>query len=434
MSEDAGAGQTLTLDPDRRPGARAWTVFATSVLVYVIAVAGRTSFSVAVPLAGDRFGGGSAVLALFVVLQLGVYALAQVPVGLLLDRFGSRRVLASGALVVAAGQVGLALAHSLPAAIVARVLVGAGDATSFIGAIRLIPAWFALGRVPVMTQLVSILGQVGQIVSAFPFVTLLHRAGWAQAFTAMGGVGVGVFVLGLALIRDSADGGAEAARRRAETGDRESVWTTMGAVAHQPGTWLGFFTHWIGMFPMAVFTLMWGMSWMTEGMGLSASTASWAITVSTVAGIVGGLLAGSLSVRLPAHRSTIVLSAGLVSLVAWAAALLSPSHLVSAMVVASVCGVTGPFSGIGFDSARSFNEPSRWGTCTGMVNVGGFTATILAVELVGVVLDATGGRTDADFRVAFAATAVVWAMGITGVAVSRSLTRHRMRDGVVASF
>ena len=172
MSADAAAGQSLTLDPDRRPGGRAWTVFTTSVLVYVIAVAGRTSFSVAVPLAGDRFGGGSADLALFVVLQLGVYALAQVPVGLLLDRFGSRRVLACGALVVSAGQVGLALAHSLPTAIVARVLVGAGDATAFIGAIRLIPAWFALGRVPIMTQLVSILGQLGQIVPAFPFLSL----------------------------------------------------------------------------------------------------------------------------------------------------------------------------------------------------------------------------------------------------------------------
>lgn len=434
MSREAEAGQSLTLDPDRRPRGRAWTVFTTSVLVYVVAVAGRTSFSVAVPLAGDRFGGGSAVLALFVVLQLGVYALAQVPVGLLLDRFGSRRVLACGALVVAAGQVGLALAHSLPAAILARVLVGAGDATAFIGAIRLIPAWFALGRVPIMTQLVSILGQLGQIVSAFPFLSLLHRADWSTAFTVMGGVGVGAAVLGLALIRDSAETDGGASRRRAAGDARESVWATMAAVARQPGTWLGFFSHWTGMFPMAVFTLMWGLSWMTEGMGLATSTASWAITVSTGAGIVGGLLAGTLSVRLPGHRSTIVLSAGLASLAAWTVALLSPSHLLSATVVACVCGMTGPFSGIGLDSARSFNEPHRWGTCTGMVNVGGFTATILAVELVGVVLDATGGRTDADFRVAFAATAVVWAVGMGGVAVSRALTRRRMRDGAVASF
>lgn len=208
----------------------------------------------------------------------------------------------------------------------------------------------------------------------------------------------------------------------------------MGAVARQPGTWLGFFSHWIGMFPMAVFTLMWGLSWMTEGMGLSSSTASWAITVSTGAGIVGGLLAGTLSVRLYEHRSTIVLTAGLVSLAAWTVALLSPDHLLSAMVVASVCGMTGPFSGIGFDSARSFNEPGRWGTCTGMVNVGGFTATILAVELVGLVLDASGGRTDADFRAAFAATALVWAIGMGGVVVSRVLTRRRMHDGAVASF
>ena len=110
-----------------------------------MAVAARTSFAVAVPQAGERFAGRSGVLAVFVVLQLAVYAVAQVPVGLLLDRFGPRRVLVAGALLVAIGQGLLALAGSLPWAIGARVLVGAGDATAFIGALRLIPAWFPLG-------------------------------------------------------------------------------------------------------------------------------------------------------------------------------------------------------------------------------------------------------------------------------------------------
>ena len=69
-----------------------------------MAVAARTSFAVAVPQAGDRFVGGSGVLAVFVVLQLAVYAAAQLPVGLALDRFGPRQVLVAGALLVAAGQ------------------------------------------------------------------------------------------------------------------------------------------------------------------------------------------------------------------------------------------------------------------------------------------------------------------------------------------
>ena len=173
-----------------------------------MAVAARTSFAVAVPQAGDRFVGGSGVLAVFVVLQLAVYAAAQLPVGLALDRFGPRQVLVAGALLVAAGQGLLALAGSLPGAIGARALVGIGDATAFIGALRLVPAWFPLGRVPMMSQVVSVFGQCGQVVSAVPFVAVLGAGGWGRAFAVMSGLGLASALIALAVIRDLPPGAA----------------------------------------------------------------------------------------------------------------------------------------------------------------------------------------------------------------------------------
>ena len=211
---------------------RRWVVWGTGMAVYILAVAGRTSFAVAVPAAGDRFGAGSAVLAMFVVLQLGVYAAAQVPVGLLLDRYGSRRVLAAGALILALGQVLLATASSVPVALAARILVGMGDATAFIGVLRLLPAWFALRRVPLLTQLTSILGQAGQVVSAFPFMALIHASGWAVAFLALGGTGLVLAVVCLAVLRDAP---AESTSSPAHAGGaaltREPVSTTLRHVA-----------------------------------------------------------------------------------------------------------------------------------------------------------------------------------------------------------
>lgn len=411
---------------------RRWLVLAAAGLLYVVAVAGRTSLAVAVPQAGDRFTGSSSLLAVFAVLQLGVYALAQVPVGLLLDRFGSRRVLAAGAVVVALGQLWLATATSVPSAIGARVLVGAGDATAFIGALRLIPAWFSLGRVPLLTQATSMTGAMGQVVSAFPFLALLRARGWETAFTVLGGVGLVVAVLGLAIIRDSprtADG-----RTQPATG-REPVRRTLSALVREPGTWLGFFTHWLGMFPAAVFTLMWGLTWMTQGLGLATSTASWMLTLNTVVGILAGLVAGSASSRLPRRRSTVALVIAGVSLAAWTGALLIPVPLLDAVLVAAVLGFTGPFSSIGFDSARSFNEPQRWGTATGLVNMGGFTATIIGVEIIGLVLDARGGaRTPEDFRLAFASLLLVWLVGVAGLVLARRATRRRMAAGAVVRY
>ena len=68
---------------------RAWLVWSVGVTAYVVAVLQRTSLGVSGLDATRRFDASASALASFAVLQLLVYAALQVPVGLLLDRFGS---------------------------------------------------------------------------------------------------------------------------------------------------------------------------------------------------------------------------------------------------------------------------------------------------------------------------------------------------------
>ena len=93
----------MTVDPRSRITGRALTVWAAAVLVYLAAITGRTSFGVAGVEALDRFGVDASRLAVFTAVQVGVYALAQIPVGLAIDRFGARRTMVIGALVMAVG-------------------------------------------------------------------------------------------------------------------------------------------------------------------------------------------------------------------------------------------------------------------------------------------------------------------------------------------
>ena len=80
----------VKLSPSERFGVRPWIVWATGLLAYIVAVLDRTTLGVSGLDAADRFGASPSVLSTFVVLQVIVYAGAQVPAGLLLDRFGSR--------------------------------------------------------------------------------------------------------------------------------------------------------------------------------------------------------------------------------------------------------------------------------------------------------------------------------------------------------
>ena len=142
---------------------RAVLVWGVGMLGYVLAVMQRTTFGVAGLDAAERFGISPAALSTFVFLQVAVYIAAQVPGGLLVDRWGSRTVLALGGSLLAAGQLLLAFAPALPFVVLARIVVGAGDGVMFVAVLGLLPRWFAARRVPLMTQLTGILGQIGQI-------------------------------------------------------------------------------------------------------------------------------------------------------------------------------------------------------------------------------------------------------------------------------
>ena len=407
---------------------RAWLVWAAALAAYAVAILHRTSFGVSGIEASERFGVSATVLSTFVMVQLTVYATMQVPSGLLLDRFGSRAMIAGGALLMAAGQGVLAVGDALGWAYLARVMIGAGDAATFIAVIRLVALWFPARQVPVLTQLSGVLGQTGQVLSALPLVALLHARGWTTAFGGLAAVGVMAAMLALLAVRDSPTG-------RVAPGPSTGLLAPVREVAREPGTWLGFWSHAVSQFPLNVFLLAWGYPFLLAE-GLSAGTAGAIMTVAVAASVVSGPVIGVLTGRHPLRRSWIVLTTAVAVAAMWVAVLVHPGPAPVWMLalLAAVLGVGGPSSLVGFDFARSFNAPVRLGTATGLVNGGGFVFAVLAIFLVGVMLDAHPGTPmslDA-FRAAFAVQGVLWLVAVLGVLAARRRTRRLMAErGVV---
>jgi fucose permease len=94
-------------------------VWGIGVFAYLAAITQRTSFGVAGLHATERFDATAAALSAFTVVQLLVYAGLQIPVGLMVDKFGSRFMITGGAVLMCAGQVQLAFASSIPEGLLA---------------------------------------------------------------------------------------------------------------------------------------------------------------------------------------------------------------------------------------------------------------------------------------------------------------------------
>jgi MFS family permease len=186
-----------------------------------------------------------------------------------------------------------------------------------------------------------------------------------------------------------------------------------------------------------VFALLWGYPFLTLGLGYGPGLAGALLTTMVLAGAVIGPVLGNLTGHYPLRRSNLIFGVLAATVVAWTVVLVWPGRAPLPLVVLLmlILAAYGPASAIGFDFARSFNPDSRLGTATGVVNMGGFTASLVAIFVIGVILDvrAPAGNFDlGDFKVAFCFQYLLWAFGLVSLVRSRRLTRANMaQEGTV---
>lgn len=388
---------------------------------YLIAVFHRSSLAVAGLAATERFDISAAQLSTFVMLQLLVYAGMQIPVGLMIDRFGPRAVLLSGAVVLTIAQVAFAYATSFEAAVVARVFVGLGDALTFVCVLRLINSWFSRRMISQLTVAAGPIGQLGAIGAAVPMTWALGNLGWTNAYLVAASLGLVVTVAVLVLVHDE----PHARSMRGPALSWTNIRTSLSASWENPGTRLGFWMHFVTQFSSTVLGLLWGYPFFVSGEHTSEAFAGVLLSIMVVAIMVTGPILGRLVANHPWHRSTMVLV--IVSSIAavWTVVLLwpgdAPDWLLILLVIVS--GAGGPASMIGFDLVRTFNPIDRLSAATGIVNQAGFIASLITVIAVGLILDAT----DQNFKAAMSFQYVLWALGLTQVWRYRVKARARLK-------
>ncbi|MFK0282164.1 nitrate/nitrite transporter [Streptomyces sp. NPDC090499] len=424
MSRDS-----VSLPGDPPGGRRAVVVWSTGVSVYFVAVIFRTSLGVAGLDAADRFHVGASALSTFSILQLLVYAGMQIPVGLLVDRLGTKKVLSIGAVLFTAGQLGFAFSPSYGTALASRALLGCGDAMTFISVLRLGTRWFPARRGPLVAQLAGLVGMAGNLVSTLVLARLLHGIGWTPAFAGSAFAGAVVLVLVLCLLKDHPEGYEPEPFPHQGAG---YIRKQIAASWREPGTRLGLWVHFTTQFPAMVFLLLWGLPFLVQAQGLSRATAGELLTLVVLSNMVIGLVYGQILARHHAARLPLVLGTVGATAVVWAATLVYPADhapMWLLVVLCAVLGACGPASMIGFDFARPANPPERQGTASGITNMGGFTASMTTLFAVGVLLDATGD----NYSVAFSCVFVLQALGVSQILRLRGRAVRRERERLVAS-
>ncbi|MFF3214796.1 nitrate/nitrite transporter [Streptomyces sp. NPDC002886] len=428
------ASHAVFRDP---PGGRkAVLVWSIGVAVYFVAVIFRTSLGVAGLEAADRFHVNASALSTFSLLQLLVYAGMQIPVGLMVDKLGTKKVLTLGAVLFTAGQIGFALSPSYGMALAARALLGCGDAMTFISVLRLGTRWFPARRGPLMAQLAGLVGMAGNLISTLVLAPVLHGVGWVPAFAGSAVAGLVVLVPLVLFLRDHPEGHEPAPRPATGAGSTGAGGFVRRQIADswkEPGTKLGLWVHFTTQFPAMVFLLLWGMPFLVEAQGLSRTTAGGLLTLVVASNMALGLVYGQVVGRRQSSRIPLALGTVALTALLWGSVLVYPGDHAPMWLLIALClvlGTCGPASMIGFDFARPANPADRQGTASGITNMGGFIASMTTLLVVGLLLDATGD----NYRIAFSSVFVLELLGIAQILRlrGRALARERERAAQLA--
>jgi MFS family permease len=157
-------------------------VFLPFVIGYYIAYLFRTINAVmAAPLATE-LGLGAGDLGLLTSVYFVTFAAAQIPIGILLDRFGPRRVQSVLLLVAAVGSTLFAVSDHFLMLLVGRALIGLGVASAMTAGLKALVLWFPGDRVPLLSGLMVMLGALGAVTATLPADLLLDWIGWRELF------------------------------------------------------------------------------------------------------------------------------------------------------------------------------------------------------------------------------------------------------------
>jgi MFS family permease len=333
---------------------------------------------------------GAAVLGHLSGVYYYGYAGMQIPVGVLLDRFGPRRLMALAGLVCAAGCVLFATGASLAAVTAGRFLIGASAAFSLVGAMAVAGQWFPANRFAILSGGAMALGMAGGVFGQAPLRLAVEASDWRTTTLLLAGGGVALATAAWATVRDRwrGRGGVAGALRG------------LGIVVRHPQTWLIALAGLGTAGPLLGFAGLWGVPFLEAAYGVSRTSAATVTSMLFVGWGAGAPLFGWLSDRIGRRKAPFLAGLALETVALAAIIWVAGLPMVALGGLSFLIGFFGSVQIVGFALVRENHPAGVSGTAIGFVNGMVTGAGALFQPLVGFLLDLTWtGQTALGARV-----------------------------------
>ena len=362
-----------------------WLIWSLGALFYCYEYFLRISPDVFIGKLMHDFGLTGAGLGNLVAFYYYAYTPMQLPVGILMDRYGPRMLLTTAVILCAIGSFLFAASNFVWVAALGRFLVGFGSAFAFVGVLKLAAIWLRPDRFAFVTGLATTLGMVGAMIGENALTFLVKHFGWRNTTFASGSFGIVLGILIWVIVRNTKEKAEHELHYQSKT-IKQILYHLRHALSHRQ-VWLTGIVGGLLYIPTSVFAELWGIPYLEQARGFTSYQAAFAVSMIFLGWAIGGPLVGFVSDRLHLRKGPIILTSIMASLLI---GLLLFTPNIPVKIVSVIFLLFGMFSSaenITFAIARESCAREISGTAVAVNNMLVMFGGMLLQPLVGEMLD-----------------------------------------------
>jgi sugar phosphate permease len=287
---------------------RRWLIFAIAASLFFLSQFYRVSNAVIAPHLIQDLTLDTKAIGLISASFFYAFAVTQIPISLLLDKLGARRMMTALSLIGVIGAVIFSLADTLTIGVIGRALLGVGMACNLMGPYKLLTVWFSPRIFATLAGILVAFGSIGNMVATTPLVILVEQMGWRSGFQVIAFINLILTFLFFIIVRDRPRQGTSRFESDAPGMNTGQALRNLRVLFKRKDYWiisLGTFGRY-GVY--AAFQALWAGPYLMEVIGLSALTTGNLILLLNVGMILGSPICGTLSDRLFKTRKWVIVA------------------------------------------------------------------------------------------------------------------------------
>ena len=286
---------TENLHKNRFDALLPWIVWGLGALFYLYQVFLKISPGVMTEQLMLSFSVSAAALSKMLAMYLYIYASMQIVVGMLLDRFGPRKLLIFSSTICALGAYLFGSADTLFMAGLGRFCIGLGSSFALVSTMKLAANWFPENRFALLVGLSIAVGFIGGVIAEAPLAFLVEQVDWRTTLHIIGAAGFILTFLIWLIVRDRPKQISHQPTA-IETSDSFSMLEGLKVILSKRQNWF------IAIYGALIFAPteiipIWGVSFLSKVYGISHTSSAGMISMIFFGYIVGSPMLGNISDR-----------------------------------------------------------------------------------------------------------------------------------------